>query len=97
MERVVKKQLMIYIEENSLLPENQFGFRAKQRINHLHLFLHNKITSTLNKKQIFKLCLLDYSKAFDVVNFKILLKKLIMHTKGYFSLGQIRPLDHVYQ
>ena len=76
MERIVKTQLMAYLEENELLPQNQYGFRNKQGINHLHLFLQNKITAALNKKQIFKLCLLDYSKAFDVVNFKILLKKL---------------------
>ena len=76
MEKVVKNQLMSYLEQNSLLPANQFGFRAKQGINHLHLLLQNKISSALNKKQIFKLCLLDYSKAFDVVNFKILFKKL---------------------
>ena len=76
LERTVKLQLMNYLESNSLLPENQFGFRSKQGINHLHLFLQNKITNALSKKQIFKLCFLDYSKAFDVVNFKLLLKKL---------------------
>ena len=67
---------MHYLESNSLLPENQFGFREKQGINHIDLFLQNKITTTLNKKQFFRLCLLDYSMGFDVVNFKLILKKL---------------------
>ena len=76
LEKTVKSQVVNYLETNDLLPNNQFGFRDKQGINHLHLKLNQEITATLSKKQVFKIALLDFSKAFDLVNHQILLKKL---------------------
>ena len=76
LEKTVKRQVVDYLETNNLLPENQFGFRDKQGLNHLHFKLNQDIVATLSKKQVYKIALLDFSKAFDLVNHKILLLKL---------------------
>ena len=76
LEKTVKSQMVEYLEHNELLPNNQFGFRNKQGLNHLHFKLNQEITKSLSKKQVYKIALLDFSKAFDLVNHKILLTKL---------------------
>ena len=76
LEKTVKAQIVDYLESNELLPKNQFGFRNKQGLNHLHFKLNQEITTSLSKKQVYKIALLDFSKAFDLVNHDILLAKL---------------------
>lgn len=63
LERVMLKQLNLYIGSISLLPMTQSGFRAK----------HSTSTALLDQKKIYALVLLDYSKAFDTLDHSILL------------------------
>ena len=45
-------------------------------LNHLHFNLNKKVVNSLTKKQVFKIALLDFSKAFDLVSHDLLLLKL---------------------
>ena len=75
-EKVVHKQLFSYLNENSILHENQYGFRSNKNttqaiINHLQ-YLYNNIDSNYIVFSLF----LDFRKAFDCVDHPILLSKL---------------------
>ena len=76
LEKTIKHQTYRFLEENNLLPKKQFGFRSKQGTNHLLYSLISQVTQNSNKKLVNKIALLDFSKAFDLCDHKLLLAKL---------------------
>ena len=76
LEKAVKYQTYRYLEDNNLLPNKQYGFRNKQGTNHLLFSLMNKLTYNNNKNLFTKIAMLDFSKAFDLCDHKILIAKL---------------------
>ena len=75
-ERVMRNKLVEHLEENNLLPDSQHGFRKRrgcltQLLDHM-----DDIFAELNSGNEVDVIYLDYSKAFDKVNHKILLAKL---------------------
>ena len=75
-EKVVQKQLYDYLMTNNLLSESQHGFRENHSTETAVIELTDYLKSQLDNKHN-PLCLfLDLSKAFDTINFDILLLKL---------------------
>jgi hypothetical protein len=75
-EKLVNKRLKKYLEVNSLLGSNQYGFRAKTSTEDAVIHLTTSITEHLDAG---KKCLgvfLDLQKAFDTVSIPILLARL---------------------
>ena len=78
LEKIVAKQMVGYLNKHKILYEHQYGFRKGHSTIHPVLQLLDKILFSLNKPNpeyslgIF--C--DLKKAFDTVNFEILLSKL---------------------
>ena len=75
-ERVIRKYTMCYLEENHLLNSSQHGFRQNrsclsQLLAHYETILHY-IEEGLGVDVIY----LDFAKAFDKVDFEVLLNKL---------------------
>ena len=70
MEKVVVKCLREYLEANSILSRNQFGFRPGRSTMEQLLLVYDNVAEVID------VILFDYSKAFDVVCPEILLKKL---------------------
>ena len=75
-ERVLRTHLVSHLEDNELLNKNQHGFRAKrscltQLIHHV-----DHILNCLNSGEEVDCIYLDFAKAFDKVDHKILLAKL---------------------
>ena len=75
-ERIIRKQLVHYLDENDLLCSNQHGFRAgksclSQLIAHIDNILDNGMQG-LETDVIY----LDFAKAFDKVDHEILIRKL---------------------
>ena len=72
-EKVIYKQLCTYFEQNNILYEHQYGFRkhmstVQALLNHMK-FIHDSIDSGNFVISVF----LDFKKAFDTVDHKILL------------------------
>ena len=75
-ERIVRNQLFTHLESNTLICDNQHGFR-KHRSCLTQLIPHiNNILLNALKGEDTDVIYLDFAKAFDKVDHEILLKKL---------------------
>ena len=73
---MVCKQLTAFLEEHSLLPEHQSGFRARHSTETALLKVFSDIMSAADRGEVTLLGLLDMSAAFDTVDHDILLHRL---------------------
>ena len=64
------------MQSNNSLYEMQYGFRSGRSCEHALLAAQNILLENLSKKKISLLLLIDFSKAFDMVDHSILLSKL---------------------
>ena len=75
-EKLMHNRVVNFMEANNSLYEMQYGFRSGRSCEHALLKAQSILLDTLNKKQIGLLLFIDFSKAFDMVEHSILLKKL---------------------
>ena len=73
-EKLMHARILNFLEQNESLYENQYGFRPGRSCEHALLNAQNYILDSLNKRQVSLLLLIDFSKAFDMVEHSILLK-----------------------
>ena len=82
-ELVIHMQLYAYFCENNLLCEQQYGFRSKHSTELALIKLVDYLLKQMDANQISGAIYLHLSKAFDTLNFDILLRKL----KFYGDVG----------
>ena len=75
-EKLMHSRVLEFLDSNNALFENQYGFRPGRSCEHALLNAKNTILHSLNKREIAMLLCIDYSKAFDVLEHSILLRKL---------------------
>ena len=75
-EKLIHNWLSKFLEENKCLFSKQFGFRNKHSTTHALIDLTENIRKALDDDEFACGVFLDFQKAFDTVNHKILLKKL---------------------
>ena len=80
-------QLLSYIEKSAVCNATQFGFCKGDSTATLSLKFKSDIRKALNRNEITISVLTDYSKAFDTVNHKTSLEKLVSLK---FSYGTIK-------
>ena len=75
-ERIVRENMIKFIEENKLLCENQHGFRSgRSCLTQLLSHIDDVLTGLINGADTDAIYL-DFAKAFDKVDHKLLIKKL---------------------
>ena len=74
-EKLMYDRVLNFLESNNSLYENQYGFRPGRSCEYALLNAQNSILESLTNQQI-SLLLIDFSKAFDMVEHPILLQKL---------------------
>lgn len=75
-ERIMQKQLNAFLGNNNLLTQVQSGFRSKHSCTTALIKVVEDIRSSLDEGSVTFLVLLDFSKAFDMVNHSHLINKL---------------------
>jgi Reverse transcriptase (RNA-dependent DNA polymerase) len=76
LENIMKEQIMNFCNERNLLNRFQSGFRPGYSTTTALLKITDDISMELDRRFITILALLDFSKAFETVNFKLLCQKL---------------------
>ena len=75
-ERILRKKMVDHLEKNNLLCQNQHGFRkGKSCLTHLLHHFDDNINYLLSGNDV-NAIYLDYAKAFDIVDHRLLLMKL---------------------
>ena len=70
------KQIVTFIEESNIYKPSMSGFRKNHSTETLLMKIRDDIVRAMNKGEITLATFIDYSKAFDTVDFKTLLCKL---------------------
>ena len=76
-EKLMHSRIYNFLESNNSLYEMQYGFRTGRSCEHALLMAQHELINAMSKKQIALLLLIDFSKAFDMVDHDILLSKLV--------------------
>lgn len=76
LEKVVHRRLYQYLTHHGLLGDTQFGFRKSHSTTHAVQHLCDFVNQCLNSGKIPLTVFIDFKKAFDTVDFSILLNRL---------------------
>ena len=76
LEKIIYSRTVNFLQEKNVLSDSQFGFRQKHSTSHAILTFLDKVARATDNHLHTIGILLDFSKAFDTINHKILLYKL---------------------
>ena len=76
LERLIHQQLYDYLQENKILDPAQFGFQPGHTIQDVLVNLMEDWRDALDKDMLVGSVFIDLSKAFEMVNHRILLRNL---------------------
>ena len=87
LERIIHNQLYNYVQLNNILSPNQFGFRKGLSTSLAIFEVLKELYANWNEK-VFSGCMfIDFSRAFDSINHKILFQKLELYGLDEISLS----------
>ena len=75
-EKVIKHRITIFLDDNNLITDNQFGFRKFHSTELAVVDIQNTLLRNLDNNKLTCTIFLDLAKAFDSVDHAILIKKL---------------------
>ena len=86
-ERIMYNRLIDYLNKYDILCKNQFGFRNKYSTYMALILLMDKVTEAIDRGEYVLGIFIDFSKAFDTIDHKILLDKLYFYGIRGLSLN----------
>ncbi len=86
LEKTIHAQLYIHITDNKLLSSAQFGFRKHHSTATCILALLDNIYLNMDCDKLTGVVFLDLKKAFDNVDYELLLKKLRKYNINFQSI-----------
>ena len=75
-EKVVSNRIVDHLVQHELYDNNQSAYRASHSTETSLLRVHHDVVSSLDRRSMVALIMLDLSAAFDVIDHAILLKRL---------------------
>lgn len=75
-ERAMHTRVSNFLTRNDIIYPSQYGYRGGHSCEHAILEAQSVLLNSLDKKQVAALILIDFSKAFDMVDHSILICKL---------------------
>ena len=75
-EKLMHQRIIEFLDKNNILFDMQYGFRPGRSCEQALLNAQNSILNSLSKREITMLLLIDFSKAFDMIEHQVLLTKL---------------------
>ena len=97
LEKLMYKRLLDFLEKKKVLFKKQFGFRENHYTDHAILSIIHNIQLAIDEREFSCEIFLDFSKAFDTVNHKILINKLKHGIRGLAKDWFISYLDNRQQ
>ena len=89
-EKHVHESLLAFLEQYKLLYSTQSGFRPKHSCETALLYMVDKWLKALDRGELVGVVLVDFRKAFDLVDHEILLKKLELYKLNHTCLNWFR-------
>ena len=86
MEREVHKQFSVYLKENKLISNFQFGFRKNKSTELAAITLVEEIRQSVDSSCIVCACFLDINKAFDAISYANFFSKLTSYGVNWIEL-----------
>ena len=101
MERIIAQEIMKYLEQHEVIGDCQFGFRPGFSAVEQLVLVYDRITAWYDQGNVVNLILFDFSKAFDRVNHRLLLRKLslvgltdpLLGWLGDFLMGRLMSVS----
>ena len=75
-EKLMHSRIYQFLQDKNILFKNQYGFQKKKSTEHAIFDIHSKIVDAYENKEIPCCIFLDFAKAFDTVNHRIMLNEL---------------------
>nr|CAI5830730.1 unnamed protein product [Callosobruchus analis] len=94
LENIIEKQLKKYLDKHNIIPVNQSGLKIKYRCTSAVLKVTGDMVRSNDQGKLAILVLLDFSKAFDNLNHKLMLNIL-----NYIGLSHsaVQLFDRYYE
>ena len=79
LEKHIYKSVYAYLNNNSLIHENQSGFRQNHSCHTALIQMVDNLLSNINLNEFTGILFVDFAKAFDVIDHSLLLRKLELY------------------